>query len=218
MENRARNIVTDRPFLEYGEVTGEDRGTYRVLTGAVPCPALPAFGCVVKPEKGDRVLLSTDASGRTWILSVLERPGGEARGKTFLFDGPVTMTVRNGGLRMSADNGLSMASDREITLAAQRVGIDAKEGEARIETMSFLGSVFQGRVETIRIVAHAVDSIIRRAVQRLTSSYRYVEEHEEIQSASTRMLVDGTLTMQTKNTMHTAEGHVKIDAEQIHLG
>mgnify|MGYP000886246409 FL=1 len=32
------------------------------------------------------------------------------------------------------------------------------------------------------------------------------------------MLVDGTLTMETKNTLHTAEGHVKIDAEQIHLG
>jgi hypothetical protein len=32
------------------------------------------------------------------------------------------------------------------------------------------------------------------------------------------MLVEGTLTMQTQNTMHTAEGHIKIDAEQIHLG
>jgi hypothetical protein len=96
--------------------------------------------------------------------------------------------------------------------------MDAMEGEIRIRRLSFLGNIFTGRIEKIRLVADAVDSLCRRLVQKLVSSYRYIEEHEEIQSASTRILVDGTMTVQTKNTVHTTEGHIKLDAEQIHLG
>ena len=41
---------------------------------------------------------------------------------------------------------------------------------------------------------------------------------EEVQSGSTRYLVEDTLTMQAKNADHTAEEIVRINAEQVHLG
>ena len=113
---------------------------------------------------------------------------------------------------------MSVTADDAITLASKNSELAAQEGRVSIEKTSFFGNVVESNIARIRVIADALDSIIRRAVQRFTSSYRYVEEHEETQSASTRMIVDGTLTMHTKNTMHIAEGHVKIDAEQIHLG
>jgi hypothetical protein len=67
-------------------------------------------------------------------------------------------------------------------------------------------------------VARKVDSFMHYLVQRMTSSFRQVREHDETQAASARQLVQGTLTVQTGNSVHTAEGHVKIDVEHIHLG
>jgi hypothetical protein len=149
---------------------------------------------------------------------VLGRPDGLQRETILQFDGQVHLNVRGGGLRLTADETLSFASREKIMLASPALEMDANKGTVRIENMSFFGKFLFSQIEKMKVVADAMDSVFRRVVQRMTSSYRYVEEHEEIQSASTRILVDGTLTMQTKNTMHIAEGHIKIDAEQIHLG
>lgn len=216
MDNLAKKREYEQPVLEYGTVAAARENGFLVLVDAACLEALPAVSCVVRPEKGDVVLLSVDG-GRAFILSILERPG-DRQARTLQFDGQVSMQVRNGGFRLSADEELSLASRERMTMASKQIEIDARVGNARIEEMSFAGRLFHSQVERMKIIADAVDSIFRRVVQRMTTSYRYVEEHEEVQSASTRMLVDGTLTMQTKNTMHVAEGHIKIDAEQIHLG
>jgi hypothetical protein len=218
MDNLAEKRQYVPPVLEYGVVASAREKAFLVLTEGGCHEAVAATGCVVKPEKDDVVLLSFGGEERIYILSVLERPCGLHRETTLQFDGQVHLNVRGGGMRMTTDEELSFASRGKMILASPKLEVDAHEGTLKIESMSFFGKVLYSQIEKMKVVADAVDSIFRRVVQRMTSSYRYVEEHEEIQSASTRMLVDGTLTMQTKNTMHIAEGHIKIDAEQIHLG
>lgn len=216
MDNLAEKKEYAQPVLEYGIVAAAREEGFLVLVDTACREASLAVSCIVRPEKGDVVLLSMD-SGKVFILSILERPG-EQQARTLQFDGQVDMQVKNGGFRLTADDSLYFSARETMAMASRQIEIDALEGNARIEKMSYAGRIFHSQVEKMKMIADAVDSIFRRVVQRVTSSYRYVEEHEEIQSASTRMLVDGTLTMQTKNTMHVAEGHIKIDAEQIHLG
>jgi len=218
MDNLAEKRQYASAVLEYGVVASAKEKTFLVLADGGCHEAAAAFGCVVKPEKGDVVLLSMNGQEGAYILSVLERPDGVAQETTLQFDGQVRLNVRGGGLRMTADEALSFASREKLTLASPELEVDANKGTVRIEGLSFFGKFLFSQIEKMKVVADAMDSVFRRVVQRMTSSYRYVEEHEEIQSASTRMLVDGTLTMQTKNTMHIAEGHIKMDAEQIHLG
>jgi len=218
MDNLAQKNQYAQPVLEYGVVASAREKTLLVFTDMGCQEAIAAAGCIIKPEKGDIVILSVDGTGKSYILSVLERTDSLHQETTLQFDGQVHLNVRGGGLRLTTDEALSFASREKMILASPQIEVDANEGTVSIEKMSFIGKIFQAQIEKIKIVADTIDSIYRRAVQRLTSSYRYIEEHEEIQSASTRMLVDGTLTMQTKNTMHIAEGHIKIDAEQIHLG
>ena len=218
MKSLAKKQKEASPILEYGIVAEADKGVLFVFTDGEIYEAQPAVSCLISPEKGDMVLLSFNAAGRCYILSVLERPGGDEAPKTLSLDGQVKLRIRRGGLNIAADEALSLTAKRGIALATAALTVDAGKGEARIEDFSFFGRCFQSRVEAVRHIADTLDTVIRRVVQRLTSSYRYIEEHEEVQSASTRMLVEGTLTMQTQNTMHTAEGHIKIDAEQIHLG
>jgi hypothetical protein len=218
MENLAEKRQSARVFLEYGFVASPRENTFIVVTDTGHYEAAAAIGCVVRPEKGDIVLLSVSQNEEAYILSVLERPGGTRRETTLQFDGQVRMNVRGGGLRLTSDGDMSFASRKNVAIAAPVFGIDAGEGNIRIEKTFFNSRLLQAQIEKMKVIADAVDEIFKRVVQRLTSSYRYVKEHDETQAASSRLLVDGTLTMQTKNTMHTAEGHIKIDAEQIHLG
>jgi len=218
MKNLAKKHDQLSPVLDYGLLVASGEEGFIVACAGDRYPARQAVSCLVRPEAGDTVLLSFAAAGRCYILAVLERPGGETAPKTLALDGQVELRIRRGGLNIAAAETLSLSSEQQIAIAAERLNLDARQGSARIDELSFFGRLFHSQVETVKHIADTLDTIVRRAVQRLTSSYRYIEEHEEIQSASTRMLVEGTLTMQTQNTMHTAEGHIKIDAEQIHLG
>jgi hypothetical protein len=218
MKNVAERIEPIQPVLECCIVTDEREGQWTVTANNARYKAITAISCLVRPEKNDIVLVSIDHEGRCFILSILERPDREKRPTTLSFEGQVNMEVHNGGLRVSALDGIAFMTPERLAMTSEDLEINALKGEARIEDFSFVGRIFNGQIEKIKVIADTLDSIFRRAVQRFVSSYRYIEEHEEIQSASTRMLVDGTLTMQTQNTVHTAEGHVKIDAEQIHLG
>jgi hypothetical protein len=216
MNIAAEKIKSSEPALEYGIIEGKTENGCLVSASGDLLEADIAASCLLKPEPGDLVLLSVDGAGTAYVLSILER-SNKTRNE-MIFNGDLSLEVREGNLDIKSGKNISLNSASGISTSSQTLEISALEGTARISGLSFIGNVLNARIEKIKLVADTVDSILRRAVQRLTSSFRYIEEHEEIQSASTRMLVDGTLTMQTKNTMHTAEGHIKIDAEQIHLG
>jgi len=218
MKNTAERIEMIQPVLEYCLLMDEQEGRYVVASNNTKYNARVATSCLVKPEKGDIVLVSIDNEGFCYILSILERPDHKIMPTTLSVDGQVNLEVRNGGLRVLAQDGIAFVTPERLSMTSEDLEINALKAEAKIESFSFFGRIFSGQIEKVKVIADAVDSLFRRAVARFVSSYRYIEEHEEIQSASTRMLVDGTLTMQTQNTVHTAEGHVKIDAEQIHLG
>lgn len=209
MELTATRTELLQPTLEYGMVAAPCEGGFIVTSDHGIIEASVAVSCLVTPQVGDVVLFSLDESGSSYILSILERSERPQMATELSFDGDLSIRVKGGSMSLASDEAMSFAS-KDFELAAEK-------GRVMIDKASFFGRLVENNIERIRIVAEAMDSIIRRAVQRFTSSYRYVEEHEEVQSASTRMIVDGTLTMHTKNMMHIAEGHVKIDAEQIHL-
>ena len=211
MKTSARKVDRSiQPVMEYGIIDSLLDGFFGVSTEMGVLKASRAVSCIVAPEAGDVVLISLDDIGTCYILSILER-AERSQGKTDLaFDGNVNIKVNGGSLSLASDEGLSLASPN--------FDLNAQEATVRIDKTSFFGGLVENNVAKLKLLAESMDSIIKRTVERVRSSYRYVEEHEEVQSASTRMIVDGTLTMHTKNTMHIAEGHVKIDAEQIHLG
>ncbi len=218
MNNLAEKIKRAEPMLEYGVIERRMGAGFQALVSGRMVEAVSAASCLLRPSPGDLVLLCLDRSGTAYILSILERRNEDAAVSDLVFDGDVNVEIMRGNLHIRTGEDIALSSAKNISLSTHALGISAAEGDARISSLNFLGNFLNARIEKIKVLADSVDTIFRRAVQRLTSSFRYIEEHEEIQSASTRMLVEGTLTMQTKHTMHTAEGHIKIDAEQIHLG
>ncbi len=216
MENLASKVEPFQPGLEYGQVVATEAGRFTVRGAWGLVRAEAAASCLVQPQPGDRVLMVTDREAEAYILSVLKR--GRAGRTRLVFDGQVDLKVNGGGFSLAADAGLSLASGDKLDLAADKIAVHADRGQAVIGKISFVAKTLRGRVKRIKMVASSVENTFRRLTQRLQDAFRFVEDQEEIQTGSTRYLVEDTLTMNSKNAVHMAEEIVTINAEQVHLG
>lgn len=216
MRSLAKKINVPIVQLEYGLIVAVTARAYIVETQGGETGAVTAASCLLKPVEGDRVLVSLDHLNQAYILAVLEKAKPEAPQEISL-KGPVRLHVEAGDLSLSADTNLNLAARRGMNLAAEDFQLDAETGQVNVNKISLLSRFFQAQIQRVKYLAESVDAIFQRLVSRSRTSYRYVSEHDEHQTASTRLIVDGSLTMQTKTTLHTAEGHIKMDAEQIHL-
>jgi hypothetical protein len=218
MQHLARHVEQPQPCLEYGQVMAGEAGRYTVQGTYGLVQAVAATGCLVQPMAGDRVLMATDGQEDAYILTVLKRAGSQAARTRLVFDGQVDMVVNGGGFSLAADNDLSLACREKMALASGKLSVHAGSGEAVIERMSLSAKVLYGQIRRIKMVANTVENTFRRLTQRLQDAFRFVEDHEEIQTGSTRYLVEDTLTMNARNAVHMAEEIVTINAEQVHLG
>jgi hypothetical protein len=216
MQNLAKTWQPSQPVIHYGLVIEEIPGGFTVGTEAGVLTAEVAVSCVVTPMPGDTVLVSSDPAGPCYILSILKRDAQQSETQ-MRFAGPVNLHAC-GGLSLTADEDITLAARDDISGAASNITIHANSGSARIDRLSFIGRVFEGHIEQWRLVADTVEHIVRELTQRLENAFRFVKDHEEVQTGSARYLVEDTITTHSKNAVHMAEEIVKINAGQVHLG
>lgn len=206
-----------QPFLEYGRVLEKEDHAFVVSTSYGNIRAEKAFSCLMEPCRGDRVLLACGEVDGNFILSVLKREEPQ-KGTDMFFEGPVRMSVKNGDFALSADNEMSFASHRSLSFTSGEIEVHADRGNAEIGELSLVSKLLKTHVEYVKAVAVTVDEIYRKLTQRLGNCFRFVEEQEEVQSGSMRILSEDLLTLHSKNSLIVAEEHVTINAEKIHLG
>ena len=207
MDNLARKHESGRPEMEYGTVVSAGAP----MTVAVPfgeVEAVRAIGCLVRPEEGDTVLLSLDATGGAWILSVLARDSGVSLAMEL--EGDSVLRVKNGGL--------TVASDMELSCITGKAVLHADDAEMAVRRMSLTAQLFSSQVERVKAVAGVVDDVSREYTRRVINYFRFTKEHEDCQAESRRQLVEETMTIHSKNTVIVSEEDVKIDGELIHMG
>jgi hypothetical protein len=218
MNNLARNEKYEQPFMAYGRVIEEGNRVFEVEAEFGSIKAARAAGCLLRPGVGDEVLLSVDDSGRCYILSVLERASDSEEPSLLDFEGDVSLNVRQGGLAVHTDDDVSLVSGAGAMVSSEEVSVHARRGEVLIDGLSFIGRALDCQIGRIRTTARTMDQTVRTLTQRLKNAFRYVEEHEEVQTNTTRYVVDDLMAMHTKNTDLTSKEVVKVMAEQIHLG
>ncbi len=218
MIETANKMESPLPFMIYGRVLANDKKGIWVATDHGEHPAFKALSCLIRPEPGDVVLLSLDDEGACFILSVLIRNEGRESSQDIVFEGSVNLHVRGGDLAVTSEREMSFASEKRISHATERIEVHADEGEAIIGRLSFLGRTLTSQFKRIKTAAKYAEHTYGRLTERLKNCFKYVEDHEELQSKSTRRLVEESLTVQSKNSYQLVEDTVKIDAEQIHLG
>jgi hypothetical protein len=216
MNNLARKHLYANAAQAYGEIVGQEDTFYSVETESGLYRVRRAVSCVVQPEVNDLVLVSLSSLGGGYILAVLEREQGAKA--TLSFDADVDIKTSEGSLCIASKRGIDLASSEEINLVSSRLGISSSHGEINIGKLTFLGSFFEGSLETVKLLSKAFESITERFFRRAKRSYRFVEETDQVKTGSLNYIADKSLMLRGTFSQMTAKEDVHIDAERINIG
>jgi len=197
-----------------GRVKIKDDNFFWVETSRGLHKAKKSVSCLIEPLIFDEVLLLSNRNGKTYILSVLERERDVQ--SDIIFEGDVSVKVKNGDLGFVAQK-LDLKGNN-IDLVSKDLDIRSLRGKASIRDFTFLGRVFRGNIDAVKIISKTMSSITERLTQKARQSYRWIEGLEQTEAGRLRFSAKDSLFMKGKRSSLIAEKKVKIDGEKIHLG
>lgn len=217
MSVAARRINPSLITEESGTVTNRKGGELTVELGSGVVVARRAFSCLVEPLEGDRVLVAVEASGRAYVLAVLERMREGAK-TTLRAEGDLEIQAPMGTCSIAAQEGVKIASPGEVSLTSGELSINALRGKVVMEKLAFVGQWVQGELGKLKVLAESVDSVVTRVSERVARSYRTVDEIDQVKAGQMDYTAKEQIRMHAKNTIVTSDNLVKVDGDQIHFG
>lgn len=215
MKNLARALENEESFLEYGTVKLAEGGAFRVAAESGAVRAKRSFSCLVEPLPGDTVLVSRAVS-RCYILAILERHGDQHA--CIAFEGDADLRVKQGRLRVVAQEGIDLVSAKGTALVSPELSINSVQAEVSIQQLSFFGTFLEAQIEKIKLIGQACDSFFERVSQRVQRCYRRVEELEQLTAGQLNYRVNKLMSLRGKYSVLTAEEDVRIDGDKILMG
>jgi hypothetical protein len=216
MENVVRRIHPEAPQQDVGSVVSTAERALQVAVAGVTHEARRAASCLLEPEVGDLVLVTLVPGRGCYVLAVLERQDtGHAR---LVHEGDLELQLPTGRLSMTAAQGMSVVSGKEVSCVTSSVRLHAAEADLFLERTSFLGRLARVEVESLKMLGRFFDSVIERLSQRVQRSYRKIEGMEQVRAEQLDYVAEKNVSVRGHNTLVTAEQLVKLDGEQVHLG
>ena len=216
MENLARVLDCEKVFLEYGEVTGREGHLFKIETGFGSVAAKKSVNCLVEPLRGDTVLISQAASGRCYILSILERENDGP--SSLVFEGDVELKTRDGRLQLAAQDGIDLVTAGDTSLVSPKLSVNSVQADVSIQHLSFFGAFLEGQIAKIKLIGETCDSVFERVSQRVKRCYRWVDEVEHLKAGQLSYVVKKLMSLRGKYSVLTAEEDVRIDGDKILMG
>lgn len=180
---------TDEPNGQVLLAVGER--TFLVTRGQRSQLCQQAFGCLVEPVPGDKVLLA-DVDATTFILCVLER-SGDARPTLRLPEGLDIDTV--GELRLRA-----------------------RELDCQATALTYTCAEVRGFVGIGKLVGRAFELVADKWLQISKQSFRISEQLDCVRAGELDCETQQSLRLHAKHTLISADQLSKLDACQIHIG
>jgi len=188
-----------------------------------------APSCLLVPEDGDGVLLclapelpqpgARDGMHvlpcHQHVIAVLSR--ADAGRSSVALPGGVRLATQEGNLHIE---GREVDIDATAGLKARtpHLTLEALRGDLRFGHADASAGSFTGCIGELRLAARNVGTQIGRLVQKLRSSYRTVEELDDLRAGRTRWEVEGHAQLHARQATVLAEGTVKVDGARIDLG
>lgn len=217
---QAENITPIQGFAEiqvqYGTIQSRKDRQYQILGQAESYFATSAFSCLVEPMTGDRVLFSTDSSGKSHILSIVERLG--TTDTRLDFPGDVTLNASQGQLNLNAQQGINLSSQQNISLASEQYSLIAKKALFAVERLTAMGTKLVAKIDQVQTIADTVETVAVNWVQKLKNSFRMIEGVDHKRAGDAIHTVKNLYSMRSKQAAILAKKDIKIDAERIHMG
>jgi hypothetical protein len=216
MGNPARKIESREAFQEVGEVVAAEGARFDVRADHGVLRARRAVSCLVEPEVGDVVLLSSTAGGGSYILAILEREEGAAT--ALRLDGDLSIALPRGRFTVAAQEGVDLVSAESLSITAGSVHVSAVDGEIALERLTVLSTHVRAELERVKLLAGSLDAAVERLSLHAKRSYRTVEELDQVRAEQIDYTAEKIMNLHGKNTLVTADELVKLDAAQIHVG
>ncbi len=215
-DNLARKEETLQAFQEFGDIVALQGDTYVISTQSGRYSAKKSTSCLITPEAGARVLMVADPTGECYILAVLE-PGSSQK-CSIQFDGDTELVAKSGQIHIAAQKGIDLTTAKDISLVSSGMKLHTQNATISISRMTYMGTTLFAQIDKIKTLATAVDATIKRLTQRLTRSYRNVEEQDQLKAGQIDYSAENTLSVHGKYSLFTAKKDVKIDGKMIHMG
>jgi len=216
MDNLARKHDNLSVFHELGTITNIQKDTYTVTTVSGTYTAHKAVSCLLVPTDGAKVLMLGDPEGKCYILAVLEH--GIEQKSSIRLDGDSEIVAQNGRLQIAAQEGIDLVSANDIGLMAPDLTVHSQRAEISIPQLFYAGTKMLAKISTIKIIASSLESTVRRVRQQLTSSFRSVEEMDQVKAGKIDYTAEKVMSLRGKYSLVTAKEDVKIDGKMIHMG
>jgi len=216
MNNLASIIKEERIFQEYGVVKTQNRSCFTIKTDSGVWEAKPAASCLLLPQTGDKVLIAAHPSQDAYILAILEREQDCA--SEIIFENDLTIKSQRGKVSVVSQEDINLISANKLQIVSNETGLHTQKAEIFIDEMSFWGKFLDANVKSIRVLASGFESVIDLLRQKVTRSYRTIEEVEHIKADRYECHAKSLLSLKGKYSTITAKEDVKIDAERIHIG
>lgn len=177
--------------------------------------AIRAAGCLLEPVEGDRVLVG-EHEGEAWVLTVIERD--PTRSAEISVPGDLRLRAPRGKVAIVAQEGIDLLTAGTTSVVSNELELRARLASAAVDGAEIVGGWIRTEVERVRLVAKSLDQLVERFAQRSKRSYREVTELDQQRAAAAHHRVDKTLRTHAGEVAMTADGIVKIDGSQIHVG
>lgn len=202
--------------MEYGVVMGGEDSLYMVHSQTGTFSAIVAFSCVVKPQVDDKVMYVREPDGNCYILAILER---NVRSETIMsFPGDMTIETTKGHVSIAGNAGINLSTDTTIDIHSSDINVSASKGRLNVSETHATGDTFSGRLNRVQLISESIDTVAKRATQRLKTCYRWVEQIEQTTAGQLIQKVNNLFSVRARQTAITAKEDVKVDGERIHLG
>lgn len=217
MDNLARELDGDGDEVlgVKGTVAGKESGRVLVTTARGRVSARRAASCLLDPGEGDTVLVGR-VDGDAWVLAVLDRD--TSRSAEISVEGDLRLRAARGKVAIVAQEGIDLISAGTTKIVSNGLELRTNTAHVLVEGLDFVGGWVKAEVDRAKLYAQSLDQVLDRFSQRVKSSYRRVEEMDQLQAGSAHHRIEKTLRVHSHDTALTADGLVKIDGKQIHVG
>lgn len=164
-----------------------------------------AFGCLVEPEAGDRVLLA-EVEDETFVLAVLERHG----------TGHATVSLPHGlAIESGGDVRIGGAT---LELAPQNLNLRAADVDCQAGSLTYSCNRVSGFIGAAKLVGRAFELMVDKLVQVSRQTFRVSEQIECVRAGELDCEAKESMRLHGRNTFISADELNKVDARQIHIG
>jgi len=200
-----------------GKIRGTNQDYFLVQCDTQVFHARRAVSCLLEPEPGDTVgLFENYCSGQIYIITILERQS--LAPAKINFSNGLNLHSQAGKVSIHSNQALRLDSATSVDVSSPMHRVTSRSESHQTATFSMTSKTLFVINDTATMQSNKVIISARTLLQNLINSVRNVKVLEQLNAGNWIARITDSHNLHAKNSIHTAESDLKLDAKRIHMG